>query len=237
MQQQPSTVNRVLAAFQRWPRWAQVGLVVLLVGGVANAFDGGTVDSEPAPRLNTGNVVPTVGVQSLLGSSGDDPVDTQPTGVNNAPAAQDPTATPVPPTPTQVPPTPTEVPATATPVPPTATPIPPTSTPVPPTATAVPPTPVPPTATAVPPTPVPPTATPVPPPTAVPPTPEPPPVPQAAPPTQDCTPGYSPCIPIGPDVDCAGGSGNGPRYVGRVTVTGADPYDLDRDGDGIGCEN
>jgi hypothetical protein len=29
----------------------------------------------------------------------------------------------------------------------------------------------------------------------------------------NCTAGYSPCIPPGSDVDCAGGSGNGPRYV------------------------
>lgn len=54
---------------------------------------------------------------------------------------------------------------------------------------------------------------------------------------QSCTPGYSPCIPPGPDVDCAGGSGDGPRYVtGPVRVTGSDPYDLDGDGDGVGCE-
>lgn len=54
---------------------------------------------------------------------------------------------------------------------------------------------------------------------------------------QECTPGYDPCIPPGPDVDCAGGSGNGPRYVeGPIRVTGSDPYGLDRDGDGIGCE-
>lgn len=54
---------------------------------------------------------------------------------------------------------------------------------------------------------------------------------------QDCTPGYSPCIPLGPDVDCAGGSGNGPRYVqGPVYVTGSDPYGLDADHDGVGCE-
>jgi hypothetical protein len=40
-----------------------------------------------------------------------------------------------------------------------------------------------------------------------------------------------------PDVDCAGGSGNGPRYVnGPVYVTGPDIYDLDRDGNGIGCQ-
>ncbi|HJQ01302.1 MAG TPA: hypothetical protein VJ851_06870 [Jatrophihabitans sp.] len=63
--------------------------------------------------------------------------------------------------------------------------------------------------------------------------------PVAAPvtPAQDCTPGYSPCIPPGPDVDCAGGSGDGPRYVqGPVYVTGSDPYGLDGDGNGIGCQ-
>jgi endonuclease YncB( thermonuclease family) len=49
--------------------------------------------------------------------------------------------------------------------------------------------------------------------------------------------GYSPCLAPGPDVDCAGGSGNGPRYVqGPVSVHGSDPYDLDRDGDGVACE-
>lgn len=53
---------------------------------------------------------------------------------------------------------------------------------------------------------------------------------------QDCQ-GYSPCIPPGPDVDCAGGSGNGPRFVdGPVYITGSDPYGLDADGDGVGCE-
>ena len=53
-----------------------------------------------------------------------------------------------------------------------------------------------------------------------------------------CTPGYSPCIPQGSDVDCQGGSGNGPRYVsGPVRVTGSDPYDLDSDNDGVGCES
>ena len=59
--------------------------------------------------------------------------------------------------------------------------------------------------------------------------------PAAVAPVQDCQ-GYNPCIEPGPDVDCAGGSGNGPRYTGPVTVTGSDPYDLDRDGDGRGCE-
>jgi hypothetical protein len=58
-----------------------------------------------------------------------------------------------------------------------------------------------------------------------------------------CTPGYSPCIPLGPDVDCAGGSGNGPRYEGQggvpngpFKVTGSDPYGLDGNNNGVGCE-
>lgn len=68
-----------------------------------------------------------------------------------------------------------------------------------------------------------------------PPRPAPPPRRQA-PPLTNCQ-GYSPCLPPGPDVDCAGGSGNGPRYVnGPVRVYGSDPYGLDNDGDGVGCE-
>jgi hypothetical protein len=56
-------------------------------------------------------------------------------------------------------------------------------------------------------------------------------------PPQDCQ-GYDPCLPPGPDVDCAGGSGNGPRYVnGPVYVSGGDPYGLDGDGDGVACES
>jgi hypothetical protein len=52
-----------------------------------------------------------------------------------------------------------------------------------------------------------------------------------------CSPHYSPCVPIDSDVDCAGGSGNGPSYVqGPVTVIGSDVYGLDRDGNGIGCD-
>jgi resuscitation-promoting factor RpfB len=56
--------------------------------------------------------------------------------------------------------------------------------------------------------------------------------------TQQCDPNYSgACVPIASDVDCAGGSGNGPAYVqGPVQVVGTDIYGLDRDGDGIGCE-
>lgn len=45
------------------------------------------------------------------------------------------------------------------------------------------------------------------------------------------------CVPIASDVDCAGGSGNGPAYVrGPVTVVGRDIYGLDSNGDGVGCE-
>jgi hypothetical protein len=58
-------------------------------------------------------------------------------------------------------------------------------------------------------------------------------------PASGCYPNYSgACVPISSDVDCAGGSGNGPAYVdGPVTVVGADIYDLDRDGDGTGCDS
>ena len=56
--------------------------------------------------------------------------------------------------------------------------------------------------------------------------------------SSDCDPNYSgACVPIASDVDCAGGSGNGPEYVeGPVTVDGDDIYELDRDGNGTGCE-
>jgi resuscitation-promoting factor RpfB len=54
---------------------------------------------------------------------------------------------------------------------------------------------------------------------------------------RQCDPNYSGCVPVASDVDCAGGSGNGPGYVqGPVRVTGSDIYDLDRDGDGVACD-
>src|SRR5215217_9297400 len=53
---------------------------------------------------------------------------------------------------------------------------------------------------------------------------------------RNCTPGYSSCLTPASDYDCRGGSGNGPKYTGPVRVTGSDPYDLDRDGDGQACE-
>lgn len=56
-------------------------------------------------------------------------------------------------------------------------------------------------------------------------------------PQPTCHPSYTPCVPIDDDVDCAGGSGNGPSYVaGPITVIGPDDYGLDRDGDGVACE-
>jgi hypothetical protein len=81
--------------------------------------------------------------------------------------------------------------------------------------------------------------------TTPPPPPPPPPPPTAAPrvvPAVDlgaCDPNYSGCVPVASDVDCAGGSGNGPAYVrGPVSVIGRDIYDLDgNDNDGIGCES
>lgn len=53
-----------------------------------------------------------------------------------------------------------------------------------------------------------------------------------------CDPNYEgACVPIASDVDCAGGGGDGPAYVrGPVRVVGQDIYDLDRDGDGVGCD-
>lgn len=58
----------------------------------------------------------------------------------------------------------------------------------------------------------------------------------AAPIKKKCTPGYRPCLPPASDYDCRGGGGNGPKYTGRVIVTGWDIYGLDADNDGIGCE-
>jgi hypothetical protein len=69
-----------------------------------------------------------------------------------------------------------------------------------------------------------------------------PPVTQAPPvrnpaPQQQCDPNYSGCVPVASDVDCAGGSGNGPAYAeGPVQVVGNDIYGLDKDGDGTACE-
>jgi PASTA domain len=77
-----------------------------------------------------------------------------------------------------------------------------------------------------------------PPPTTAPPPPPPPP-PSTAP-ARDCDPSYpGVCLdPDAEDYDCAGGSGNGPKYVeGPIRVRPPDPFGLDADGDGWGCED
>lgn len=60
----------------------------------------------------------------------------------------------------------------------------------------------------------------------------------AVPQTGGCDSNYADaCVPVASDVDCAGGSGDGPGYVqGPVRIVGSDIYDLDRDGDGIACD-
>jgi PASTA domain len=74
----------------------------------------------------------------------------------------------------------------------------------------------------------------------------PPPPPSTAPPppttapSRNCDPSYPDvCLdPAAVDYDCAGGSGNGPKYMsGPIRVRTPDPFDLDRDGDGWGCED
>lgn len=53
-----------------------------------------------------------------------------------------------------------------------------------------------------------------------------------------CDPNYAgACLdPDASDYDCAGGSGNGPKYVqGPIRVVGTDHFRLDADGDGIAC--
>jgi uncharacterized low-complexity protein len=59
-----------------------------------------------------------------------------------------------------------------------------------------------------------------------------------APVKQRCHPSYKgACLdPKASDYDCLGGSGNGPKYTGRVRVVGPDVFRLDADGDGWGCE-
>lgn len=55
-----------------------------------------------------------------------------------------------------------------------------------------------------------------------------------------CNPNYSgACVPVlVEDVDCAGGTGNGPAFVEETNfeVVGEDIFGLDADGDGIACE-
>ena len=71
------------------------------------------------------------------------------------------------------------------------------------------------------------------------PPPPPPPVDTSSSVDTNCHPSYPDvCLAINKgDYDCAGGSGNGPNYVkGPIKVLPPDPFGLDGDGDGIGCE-
>ena len=58
-------------------------------------------------------------------------------------------------------------------------------------------------------------------------------------PSGNCHPSYKgACLdPTASDYDCAGGSGNGPKYTGPVRVVGPDDFGLDSDGDGYACED
>ena len=68
--------------------------------------------------------------------------------------------------------------------------------------------------------------------------PAPAPVPVPVAPAPTCDPNYvGACLnPNAFDYDCLGGDGDGPYYVGVVRVVGYDHYQLDRDGDGFGCD-
>jgi len=71
-----------------------------------------------------------------------------------------------------------------------------------------------------------------------PPNPLPAPTPSAPPPTRttapagNCEPGYTPCLPRVYDLDC----GEIDDSLKPIRVTGSDPYGLDADGDGYGCD-
>ncbi len=65
------------------------------------------------------------------------------------------------------------------------------------------------------------------------PAPTPAPAPVAAPSSGSCHPSYSPCLPVVGDLDCADIRAMG---VAPVRVLGSDPYRLDGDNDGLGCE-
>lgn len=61
----------------------------------------------------------------------------------------------------------------------------------------------------------------------------------SAAPVRNCDPAYPDvCLHDGiGDYDCAGGSGNGPNYVsGPIRVLPPDPFGLDANGNGVGCE-
>jgi endonuclease YncB( thermonuclease family) len=51
--------------------------------------------------------------------------------------------------------------------------------------------------------------------------------------SNDCAEGYDPCLPVVSDLDCPEIEAMG---LAPVSVSGSDPYRLDGDGDGVGCE-
>ena len=56
----------------------------------------------------------------------------------------------------------------------------------------------------------------------------------AFPPVEECTPAYRDvCLPAGEDINCPEA---GYRDI-KLTTPGIDPYDLDADKDGYGCES
>ena len=59
------------------------------------------------------------------------------------------------------------------------------------------------------------------------------PAPAPAPVSGSCHPSYSPCLPVVSDLDCVDIRAMG---VAPVRVLGSDPYRLDGDNDGLGCE-
>lgn len=57
------------------------------------------------------------------------------------------------------------------------------------------------------------------------------------PPISSCHPNYSGCLKVNAgDYDCEQGTGNGPNYTGLVEVYGSDPFGLDKNNNGWGCE-
>ncbi len=58
-------------------------------------------------------------------------------------------------------------------------------------------------------------------------------VPSPSAPAGNCHPSYTPCLPVVGDLDCADVRALG---VAPVRVAGSDPYRLDGDGDGFGCD-
>jgi micrococcal nuclease len=58
-------------------------------------------------------------------------------------------------------------------------------------------------------------------------------LPSPPPASGNCHPSYTPCLPVVGDLDCADVRALG---VAPVRVLGSDPYRLDGDGDGLGCE-